>query len=161
MRGQVCSELIQHLDDGTLECGHAPQDVKDWFETIDLPMELLRFMQWRWPQQDCQIAHLSILSSRNIKDDDFSVSLAKARFLLIGSAPNGDWLVIDFSRPGCPPGFVTHEEWDQESDPKPLFEPIARSLESFLYRIAEGRYIPTDYYAAKPFNDFLREENGA
>jgi hypothetical protein len=161
MRGDVCSELIQHLDDGTLECGHAPQDVKDWLESLNLPMELLRFMQWRWPQQDCQIAHLSILSSRSIKDDDFAEPLAKAGFLLIGSAPNGDWLVIAFAKLGCIPGFITHEEWDQESSPASFFEPIAKSMESLLYRIAEGRYIPTDYYAAKPFNDFLREENGA
>ena len=161
MRGDVCRELINHLDDGELACGHAPQDVKDWFESLKLPMELLRFMQWNWPQEDGQLAHLSILSSRNLKDDDFSARLAEAGFLLIGAAPNGDWLVVDFGKGVCSPGFITHEEWDQESDPRKFFEPIARSLESLLYRIAEKKYIPTDYYAAKPFNEFLREEERA
>jgi hypothetical protein len=89
----------------------------------------------------------------------YAVAMATAR--LPDRPPNGDWLVIAFAKLGCIPGFITHEEWDQESSPASFFEPIAKSMESLLYRIAEGRYIPTDYYAAKPFNDFLREENGA
>lgn len=149
---------MNHFDEGELECGHAPEAVKAWLESLDLPMEFLRFMQWNWPQREGQLAHLRILSSQDIRDDEHSERLASAGFLLMGSAPNGDWLVVDFRRRACVPGFITHEEWDQETDPRNLFEPIARSLESLLYRIAEQRYIPTDYYAAKPFNEFLREE---
>jgi hypothetical protein len=58
----------------------------------------------------------------------------------------------------CPVGYVSHEEYDLESDPRPLFEPAARSLESFLFRIAEGRFFPCDYFEAGDFNRFLQEE---
>lgn len=158
MRRDVCRELLNHLDGGELACGNAPEDVKKWLESLSLPVELLWFMQWDWAQNNSQLAHLSISSSREIMDDASSGMFARYGFLLIGSAPNGDWLVIDFRDGVCLPGFITHEEWDQESDPRSLFEPIARSMESLLYRIAEDKYIPTDYYAAKPFNEFLKEE---
>ena len=161
MRADVCRELLIHLDKGELQCGHAPKPVQKWLEKIKLPTDFLRFMQWYWPQQDGQLAHLTILSSSSIKSDDSAELLASAGFLLIGAAPNGDSLVVDFGKRACVPGFITHEEWDQESKPREFFEPIARSFESLLYRLAEGRYVPTDYYAAKPFNVFLREEEKA
>ncbi len=161
MRGDVCKELMNHLDQGELKCGHAPQDVKDWLENLNLPMEFLRFMQWNWPQKNGKLAHLVIFSSQSIKDDEFSIRLAETGLLLIGFAPNGDWLVVDFLDPPCVPGFIAFAEWDQESDPREFFEPVARSMESLLYRIAEKRYVPTDYYAAKPFNEFLHEEYDA
>ena len=65
--------------------------------------------------------------------------------------------------PSCVPGFVSHDElWEDEaSNPRDCFQPIARSLESLLFRLAEERYIPTDYYAARAFNEFLAEEDRA
>jgi hypothetical protein len=63
------------------------------------------------------------------------------------------------------PGFVTHEDWspwnDEPQDARRFFQPIARSFDSFLYRVVEGKYLPSDYYAAKDFNKFLEEEKKA
>ena len=128
-------------------------------------MGLLRFMQWDWPQSDCQIAHVSIKSSASFYADEATAPLLKHKFLNVGSAPNGDTFVIDFSTDACVPGFITHEEWshlsDEPQDPRLFFQPIGRTFESFLYRAVEGRYIPTDYYAAKEFNRFLTDERNA
>ena len=128
-------------------------------------MDLLRFMQWDWPQSDCQIAHITIQSSVSFHADEVTAHLLKHKFLNVGSAPNGDWFVIDFSTEACVPGFVTHEEWspwrNEPQDPRQFFQPMTRSFESFLYRAVEGRYLPTDYYAAQEFNRFLAEERTA
>ena len=122
-------------------------------------------MQWDWPQADCQIAHISIQSSTSFYADEATSPLLKHKFLNVGSAPNGDTFVIDFSNEACTPGFITHEEWspwDNElQDPRQFFQPIGRTFDSFLYRVVEGKYLPTDYYAAREFNKFLADERNA
>lgn len=76
------------------------------------------------------------------------------RFLPIGSAPNGDALVIRYDGDRLEAGFLSHEIHDPVA-----YQPIARTLDSLLYKLVEGRYIPTDYHAAKAFNAFLAEES--
>jgi hypothetical protein len=166
MNHLLCREFIQHLDrDESLKSGYAPENIKNWLEGLGLPIDLLRFMQWDWPQVDCQIAHIAIRSSASIYEDEATGYLQKYKFLNVGSAPNGDWFVIDYSTEACVPGFITHEEWSpwskEPSDPRQFFQPIARGLDSFLYRVIEARYLPTDYYAAEEFNRFLAEERSA
>ena len=166
MNHSLCREFIQHLDrDDSLKSDNAPEHIKNWLEELGLPMDLLRFMQWDWPQTDCQIAHIAICSSTSIYDDEVTRHLLQHKFLNAGSAPNGDWFVVDYTTEACVPGFITHEEWspwdDDSGDPRQFFQPIARTFESFLYRVVEDRYLPTDYYAAREFNQFLDEERRA
>jgi len=157
MNMNLCRDFISYLDQGgSLKSGNAPKNIEQWLEELNLPIDLLRFMQWSWPQTDCQMAHIRIRSS---------APLLRQNFLNVGSAPNGDWFVIDFSTEACAPGFITHEEWspwnDNSEDPRQFFQPIARTFDAFLYRIVEERYLPFDYYAAKEFNAFLlNERNG-
>jgi len=163
MNQSLCREFIQHLDrDESLKSGYAPEHIINWFEKLGLPWDLLRFMQWDWPQTNCRIAHIAIKSSASLYADEATAHLLKNKFLNAGSAPNGDWFVIDFSTEACVPGFITHEEWSpwsrEPENPRQFFQPIARSFDSFLYRVVESRYLPTDYYAAKAFNAFLKGE---
>ena len=159
----LLSEFIQHLDiKNDMKLGHAPDEVQQRLEDIGLPLDILRFLQWSWPQRDTQIAHISILSSPHLINDELSENLLKQTFLQLGSAPNGDFFVLDFSSTQCRPGFITHEEyWEYENELRKIFIPIARSMESLFYRIVEGKYIPTDYYAAEEFNAFLRKEENS
>jgi hypothetical protein len=163
MNNSLCKEFIRYLDrDDSLNCGHAPEHIQNWLEEIGLPMNLLRFMQWNWPQANCLLAHIDIQSSESIYADDSTYHLLKHKFMNAGSAPNGDWFVIDFVTDACRPGFITHEEWSPRSaepqDPREYYQPIARTFDSFLYRVVEGLYLPTDFYAARDFNAFLEEE---
>jgi hypothetical protein len=48
-----------------------------------------------------------------------------------------------------------------EAELSGLYEPIAKSLESFFHKILENRYLPTDYFSAKAYNTFLDEERQA
>jgi len=158
MNRETASWLMHHLDDDDLQVGHAPDATKEWLETLGLEMSLLRFMQWSWPQNECQIGPVSILGSESIPDQDQIESFLQHKLLPVGSGPNGDTFAIDFSVTSCPVGFVTHEEYYGEGSPREFFRPAARSIESFLFRVAEGRYFPCDYYATGDFNDFLRDE---
>lgn len=166
MNHELCGEFINHLDKNeTLKCEHAPKNIQKWLHGLGLPNGLLNFMLWTWPQTEGQIGHISILPSVSLQADEATDHLLKHKFLNAGSAPNGDLFVIDFSTEACVPRFITHEEWspssDEPHDPRKFFQPIARTFESFLYRVVEGRYVPTDYYAAKEFNKFLADEQKA
>ncbi|MFN7892330.1 MAG: hypothetical protein ACK5OC_18685 [Pirellula sp.] len=158
MNKEIASSLMHHIDDGELDVGHAPDTIKQWFETLGLEMSFLRFMQWSWPQNECQIGPVSILGAQLIPNQDNIQSYLKDKLLPVGSGPNGDTFVVDFSTESCPVGFVTHEEFYGEGSPRKFFRPAARSIESFLYRVAEGRYFPCDYFVTGDFNDFLRDE---
>ena len=149
---------MHHLDDDDLGIDHAPDSTKQWLEELGLPMELLRFLQWNWPQKDCQIGPIAIFKSEAIPKQEGIEVLLEHKLIPVGYGPNGDTFVIDFSVDSCPIGFVTHEEYYGEGDPRPFFQSAARSVESFLYRVAEGRFFPCDYYVTKDFNEFLRDE---
>ena len=162
MNMSLCRDFISYLDqDDSLKSGNAPKNIEQWLEQLNLPLDLLRFMQWSWPQSDCQFAHIRIQSSESLYADEATAPLLQHKFLNVGSAPNGDWFVIDFSTEACVPGFITHEEWspwsDSPEDPRKFFQPIARTFDAFLYRVVETRYLPIDFYAAKEFNAFLAD----
>jgi hypothetical protein len=162
MRAGVCSEFLHHLDsDGELKVGHSSKRFAACLEKANLPWDLQHLLRFDWPQRSGYLAHLRFNSAKEILADEFLGDLLKHHFLPIGSAPNGDMLVVRFDSDRCEVGFLTHEEyWDQKEDPVKIYEPIAPTLESLLFRIVEGRYIPTDYYAAKEFNAFLTEDQG-
>ena len=163
MNYELCCEFISHLDqDWSLGCGYSPDEVKSWLKTLALPSEFHRFMNFNWPQLDGQIVHISILSAASICAHELTPLLLKYQFWYAGSAPNGDYFVLDLSTEKCTPGFISHEAWEpwnpEPKDPRPTFQQIARTFESFLYRALEGRYLPTDYSAAEAFNTFLAKE---
>jgi hypothetical protein len=158
MNEEAASWFISHLDDGDLKIGHAPEATKQWLKGLGLPLELYRFLMFSWPQTDCQIGPVNILCSKAISEQESLAVFLQHKLLPVGSGPNGDTFAIDYSTDSCPVGFVTHEEYFGEGDPREFFRTAARSIESFLYRISEGRYFPCDYYATGYFNEFLRAE---
>ena len=163
MRSSVCSELLHHFDaDEALAVDSSPPEFAKWLDTVTLPWDLQHLLRFDWPQKSGYIGHLRIMSAQELLADEFLGSLLRHQLLPIGSAPNGDTLVIRTGSDQCEVGFLTHEEyWEHQEDPLTVYQPIARTLDSLLYRLVEGRYIPTDYYAAKEFNAFLADERRA
>lgn len=159
MNSSAAYSFIHHLDDGSLKVASAPDVTKKWLQTLGLPLEMLQFMQGTWPQKNCQVGPVELLCSKNLPLQENIEALLAHKLLPVGSGPNGDTFVIDFSVAACPVGFITHEEYNGEGDPRKFLRIAARALESFLYRVSERRFFPCDYYETGDFNDFLREES--
>lgn len=164
MNSDVCREFFYHLNlDRSLDVGSSPEAVVDWLKKIELPRGLKHLLMHSWPQSSGFVAgRVHVHSALSLTSNDLTNEILKHRLLNIGSAPNGDFLVIDLTTDNCVPGFISHSEWSpyysEPGNPRDFLQPIARSFDSFLYRLVEERYLPTDYYAAKAHNQFLREE---
>lgn len=118
-------------------------------------------MQWSWPKNSGYLEHIWIWSSNEIMETEESANLIRHKILPIGHAPNGDFLVLDFSSEPYVPGFVSvYQYWREggKDDPRSSFEPLARTFESLLFRFVEKRYVPYDYPDTREFNEFLAEE---
>lgn len=163
MHEDLCSEFMYHMDKGgALEIGNPPIHIQNWLDDLNLPDDLRRLARHTWPQVDCSLADIRFFSSQTIYDDENTPLLLKYQFLHVGYGLNGDFFVIDFSNELCVPGFIALGEWDHQADmpesPHKFFAPAAPNFDVFLYRVAEGKYVPGDYYAAWQFNDFLARE---
>ncbi|MEZ0277235.1 MAG: hypothetical protein ACAH88_20150 [Roseimicrobium sp.] len=157
MNSDLAAQFLHHLDFGELSVGHAPDDVKAWLEDLDIPMDLRRLMQWTWPQKFCLIAGIAIYTSRDIqKFENIDIFLANKLFPL-GHSKCGDEFALDFSVESFPVGFVRVGDYS-EDNPRELLNYVARSLETFLYRVTEGKFVPYDADSAYLYNIFLKDE---
>ncbi len=163
MNSDVCRELFHYLDgNGSLSVGHCSAKVTKWLDEVEFPWALRQMLRFYWPKKRGNIAHLRLCPSGQLPQQDYLQEFLAIKLLPIGCAPNGDPLVVRFDTDQCEIGFVSHERYFS-TDKKTLdhlYQPIARTLDSLLYRIAEGKYVPTDFHAAKAFNEFLAEEKG-
>lgn len=159
----LCRDLLHYFDEGDLDVGHAPKSVQGWLETLGLETDLLRLLQWYWPQTSGGIGPLHVYSSRDLRKTLHLERLLHSKLLPIGHALTGDPLVLDFTTATAQPAFVAHDRfWEEEDlDPRSCMLPIARSLPSLLWRLAEGKYVPHDFYAAEALRRFLEEERAA
>ena len=121
-------------------------------------MELKRTLQWYWPLEPVQIGPVCFTDAIGIQNHPWIEALIADKILPLGDCPNGDLFVVDFDSESCPVGYVTHEEFDGESNPRRYFQPVFRTLESYLNRIAEQMFVPTDFYDARDFVGFLLDE---
>jgi hypothetical protein len=79
----------------------------------------------------------------------------------IGYALNGDILVLRFASERCAVGLVSHDQlWEEECGPEEAYVEVTPTVEEYLWRAAEGRYLPIDHYAASELAE-LRGARGA
>lgn len=160
MDGSLCTDLLLHILGDVKRAGYAPKDTIEWLETLELPLQLLRFLQWHWVLNKEQIGGVTVWSVARAQAEEATPHFLRHKMLFLGFGPNGDPFVVDFSTTACRPGFVSHETWSpfRTTAEHPPFEPVGRVLDSWLFRIAEGLFVPMDYDAAKNFNEFLKAE---
>ncbi|MGB7323298.1 MAG: hypothetical protein WBD31_00395 [Rubripirellula sp.] len=158
MNRDTAAWLMHHLDgDTSMAVGASTPETIEWLETQDFPWALGMMLRHSWPQDDCSVGPVEFCSADAIRDMPYADELLGQKLLPIGTAPNGDMFVLDYSFDSCPVGFVTHEGFSGD-DPRGHFNAVCRSLESFLYRVDLGLFIPCDYYSTGHFNDFLKAE---
>jgi hypothetical protein len=78
----------------------------------------------------------------------------------IGAARNGDPLVLSFPfEDRCEVGLVSHEHlWsDDDFDARVAYVCVTKTVEEYLLRSVEGKYLPIDYYAAQELSELRRE----
>jgi hypothetical protein len=160
MKYDVCREFLNHLDaDGEFKVGDSPPVFGEWLDTLKLPWDLSQILRSSWPRKCGYIRHIALWNAKGVFKNPSRDKFVSQRFLAIGSAPNGDYLVANFSTDNCEVGFISHEAYYEHEDSLVnCYEPIARGLDSLFFKLIEGHYLPTDYYAAKAFNHFLKEE---
>ena len=159
MQTSVASNLLHHLVDDTVEIGHAWDGDKAWLEGLPLPVPLKRTLQWYWPIESVQIGPIVFEPVSGIRTYPWTPTLVQHQLIAIGFGPNGDAFVCDFASDECNVGFITHETYDGESDPRRCYQPSFRTLESYLHRVDIGRYVPCDYYDARDYAEFLFAES--
>lgn len=159
MRTDLIRDLFQHLDsDGSLQVGHCPDDVNRKLEEMSLPLGLKRVLQWYWTNSGGEVGGYVLYSVEESLANEDLPSLIVKNMLPIGYAANGDPLVLCFNEERCAVGLVSHDQlWEEAVDPKTVYAEVTASIDEFLWRAAEGRYLPVDYYAASELLEMRKE----
>ena len=160
MRTDLIRDLFQHLDvDGSLQVGDCPERAKQQVEALPLPLDVKRMLQWYWTNAGGEVGRYTLYGVEEaLAQEDLDRYLAAGMFP-IGYALNGDPLVLRFSEDRCAVGLVSHDQlWEEEvSGPEGAYVEVTASVEEYLWRVAEGRYLPIDYYAASELVEMRRE----
>lgn len=159
MRADLIRDLFQHLDaDGSLQVGNCPASASRTLEELALPVSLKRVLQWYWTNRGGEVGPYSLYSVEEfLSNEDFSKLIA-ASMITIGFAANGDPLVLRFSEERCEVGLISHDEfWPDGGEAKSAYSVVTASIEEYLWRAAEGHYLPVDSYAASQLVEMRTE----
>ncbi|HEU4712227.1 MAG TPA: hypothetical protein VFS76_11710 [Pyrinomonadaceae bacterium] len=160
MRTHLIRDLFQHLDrDGSLQVGHCPEAEKRRFEELQLPTDVKRVLQWNWPNRGAEVGGYNLYTPKEILASEDQPRLLAVGMLQIGFARNGDLLVLCWTEDKCAVGLVSHDElWeDRDADPREMYVEVTTSIDEYLWRAAEGRFLPVDFYAAIELNEMRGE----
>lgn len=160
MRMAVIRDLFQHLDrDGSLQLGDCSDAEKRKVEEMTLPRDVKHVLQRDWPTRGAEVGGYNLYTVKEILASEDLPRLLAVSMIQIGFARNGDLLVLSFSDDRCAVGLVSHDElWeDLEGDPREMYVEVTGSIEEYLWRAAEGRYLPVDIYAADELLEMRRE----
>jgi hypothetical protein len=130
--------------------GMANEAVSAWLDKSGLPVELIVFFKRYSPKTELWAGAGAIFEENSIVrwNDDFPEAM-RTGLLIIGSAPNGDHIVLDFAESSGAVGYLSHEQDLSICAPRNFFTPVARSIGEFLVKINdEGQALPEDYFDA-------------
>lgn len=159
MRTNLISDLFEHLDaDGSLEVGNCPEAANRTLEAMPLPIDVKRVLQWYWTNAGGEVGGYTLHSVEESLVNDDLPKLVPVGMFPIGYAANGDPLVLCFTEERCAVGLVSHDLlWEEEGSPSEAYVEVTGSIEEFLWRAVEGRYLPVDYYAASELLEMRKE----
>ncbi len=162
MRMSLIEDLLYHFwrRDG-IRIDECDESAAERLKALSLPSQLFGLLRWTWVKADAEIGRYTIIPVEGILSfSPFLERSLKESMIPIGYALNGDPLVLRWSdKDRCEVGLISHEEFDEDERVCPTL-PYARvtsTLEEYLLRAVEGKYLPIDYYAAREL-DSLRQE---
>jgi hypothetical protein len=151
MRDYLIADLFRFLaKKGQFEVGHPSKDVERQRESLPVPLDVKRLLQWQWPRSYVEVGPYGLNPAEDILRNEDLSRLLPAHMIPIGNARNGDLLVVRFATEGqAEVGLVSHDElWEGECEPEQAYVAVSATVEEYLYRAAEGRYLPIDSCAA-------------
>ena len=162
MRNELVIDLMGHLGKShQFQAGSAGREVEAKIESMVLPMDVKRLLQWRWPLSHAVVGPYSLYPAEHVTTIEDLDRFLKSSMVPIGAARNGDILVILFDERHEEIGLVSHDElWEGEGPPSDCFVPVCRSVDEYLWRVSEGRYLPRDFFAAREWQQLKEEAEG-
>ena len=162
MRTELIRDLFIYLDrDHSLAVGRCPEKAKHALEEMPLPIDVKRILQWYWTNTGGSVGAYTLYGVEELLTKDDQPRLLAMGMLQIGFAANGDLLVLRFTEESCAVGLISHDEfWSEDCDEDYIYAEVTGSVDEFLWRAAEGRYLPIDYYAAIELIEMRREADG-
>ena len=155
MRSHLIDDIFTHLaEKHGFKIDHAPKALKARLEELPLPMSVLRLLQWRWPRKRVCLGPYELYTAEEILASQDLTKLLKAKMIQVGSAPNGDPFVIRFAlHDQAEVGLISHDSLYESPniDPKKAYVAVAKSVDEYLYKVAEDRFLPMDFYSAREF----------
>jgi hypothetical protein len=162
MRFELIRDLMLRLDEKVeLNVGNCDAVLEAQIEKSPLPMDLKRVFQWSWANNYGTVGNYRIHSVKDAFANERFDLLIKANMIGIGSARNGDMLVVRFSNENCEVGFLNHIELavaiDEDKAPHDFYVKVCGTLDELLFRLIEDRYLPIDYWAALELSELHSE----
>lgn len=135
-------------DVSEIERAPIPAEVSAWLrENIPLT-ELVNFIEVEQWADTCQLCASYFHSAQELMNWTNMYESLGSHFVVIGSAPNGDWIVIPRAKFDSV-GFVSHEEFGYDETDLVKYLPVSKSVGELYYRSWNFDFYPCDYYEAK------------
>jgi len=126
-----------------------PENYRTWLRQKRIPEWLQRHFIRYALAKDMAVGVVRLYAPSSIKRENNQYPIMVRRgFLQVGSATNGDPVVVQFSRRTGKTGYLSHDElWsDEPEDPNGYFLPVSDSLGAFVALAVQIEMCPLDYY---------------
>jgi hypothetical protein len=124
-----------------------PKKYEIWLRHKRVPAWLRRHLVTYALSRDLEVGVVWLYAPSAIRrwNDEYPLMIRRG-FLQVGSALNGDPLVVQFARRSGKTGYLSHELlWsDEPEDPREHFLPVADSFGAFLARAVQIGKCPVD-----------------
>lgn len=145
-------ETVQRLSSTTgARIGKATPEVARWLESLhQLPPCFVSFLKAHSPKTELCAGAGFLFDEATLmrRNREFPGPLSAGLFIL-GSAPNGDLIVVDLEEDPGVVGYLNHERMYSVQNLRSVFAPICESLGEFIWRInANDDDLPDDYFEA-------------
>ena len=152
LSAELFENVMQRLSPaGGGRTGLATREVAEWLESLrQLAPDFVEFLKHHSPKTEIWAGAGFIFDEATImrRNTEFPEALQAGLFIL-GSAPNGDLIVLDSEKEPGAVGYLMHERMYSAQNVRSWYVPVCGSIGEFLSRINEDESkLPDDYFQA-------------
>lgn len=139
---EYAQSLMRHLAGDDVNIGKAPLEIEAWLESLAMPTDLKRMLQWSWPSVPVTVGNVEFTDPIGMFHFDHRDELIRSHLFPLGHGLNGDPFLIDLSGQSQTVGFISLDEFPDATTIRDVFQPAFRTLASYLHRVT--RQIPSN-----------------